>query len=569
MKRLYNILAVLVLPALFLAQACQKDETPPQLPKVITAAAANLTEISFQCGGDIKLEGSNAVTERGICWGLEPNPTIDGSKLAAGQGAGEFSLSIADLKSGTVYFFRAYATSASGTAYGDQRSVTTLGQLAYTLPMVERFTSNQFLPPFWSSIDHDGDGEDWYAYTSRFRGAISDSYNGDALTPYNFLISPKIALSGSQIKLEWNVGATSLGYPEEQYKVLISDTPFTAANCASVGTLLFEETLGDDAGRTLLPRSVSLDAYTGKDVYIAWVHYNCSDQDGLVLTDIRVGSAAQPAVVTAPSVGGLTAANISPESVDVSTVISLDGGVTVVRRGFCYAEGALPTIADAFVDIAVTAASAATPFNATLALEPGKSYSVRAYAVNAAGTSYSSEVQVVTPATVKTVLLSENFATDAAFAPGTAWTFIDKDEDGRGWVRYADDEDQCARSYSYQSSTVLFPENYMVTPAIALPDDAKIVELSFTVAASSGSYYEESYEVLLSTVPVTADNCREATVIKPLETLDEENGGWSFTGRKVDLTAFKGQTVYILFVHKECSDLVSFLMDDIEVASYK
>ena len=563
------MLAALVLPALFLVQACQKDESLPQLPKLITAAAGSVTETSFQTGGDIKLEGDHAVTERGLCWGTEPNPTIEGNKLAAGQGVGEFSLSIADLKSGTVYFFRAYATSASGTAYGDQRSVTTLGQLAYTLPVVERFMGNQFLPPFWTSIDFDGDGEDWYAYTSRFRGAISDSYNGDPLTPYNFLVSPKIALSGSQIKLEWNVGATSLGYPEEQYKVLISETPFTSTTCATVGTLLFEETLGDDAGRTLLPRSVSLDAYTGKDVYIAWVHYNCSDQDGLVLTDIRVGSAAQPAVVMPASVGGLAAANIGPESADVSAVISLDGGVTVVRRGFCYAEGALPTVNDDFVDIAVTAATAATPFAATLALEPGKNYTIRAYAVNAAGISYSSEVQVVTPATVKTVLLWEDFVTNAAFAEGTAWTFIDKDEDGRGWVRYADDEDQCARSYSYQSGEVLFPENYMVTPAIALPGDAKIVELSFTVAASSGSYYEESYEVLLSTEPITAENCRQATVIKPLETLDEENGGWSFTGRKVDLTAFKGQTVYILFVHKECSDLVSFLLDDIEVASYK
>ena len=57
----------------------------------------------------------------------------------------------------------------------------------------------------------------------------------------------------------------------EHYKVVISETPFTEENCQTNGTVLFEESLSAEAYRTLLYRSVGLDSYKDKDVYIAWV----------------------------------------------------------------------------------------------------------------------------------------------------------------------------------------------------------------------------------------------------------------------------------------------------------
>ena len=544
--------------------ACSKDEVPPVMAEIITSAAYNITENSFSIGGTVVTNGDAAISGRGICWGTDPNPGIDGNKLEADNSSGEFSLTVTGLKSGTTYYFRTYVTTALGTEYGDQRNVVTLGQLSYTLPFVERF-SGAFLPAFWSTIDHDGDEEDWYAYTSRFRGAISDSWSGGALTPYNFLITPKIAMRGSQINLSWNVGATHNSDYAEHYKVVVSEQPFTADNCTTVGTVVFEETLTAASARTLLLRSVSLASYSGKDVYVAWVHFDCSNEDGLVVTDVLIESLEQPVATVAPTFGALTIDDVTPVSANVRATISNDGGLSVIRRGFCYSKVSPATLDDIVVEVAVTSATAAA-FSADLNMDRDETYFVKAFAVNAEGISYSSEVSVTTPLNDKTVLFFEDFASGIS---DFGWTFIDKDDDGKGWTYHADDEDQCARSRSYESGSALTPENYMVMPPIDLPADAMSLELSFLVAATASSDFAESYAVLLSLQPVTEANCRSAAVIKPLETLTADNRSWRFTDRTVDITAYKGETVYIIFVHKDCTDMASLLIDDIEVSSFK
>ena len=550
-------------------QGCGKDETLPLFPSVTTAVISDVTEVSATTGGKIELSGNSAVTESGICWNTAPNPTVEHNKVTAGQGSGTFTVSITGLKSGTTYFVRAYAVCTDGTSYGDQRSFTTDGQMSLTLPFVERFREMQFPPQYWQVIDYDGDGQEWYHYTSDFMGAGSASYSGRALDPYNFLISPKITILGANPKLEWNVGAFSANYPQDHYKVVVSTTKFTAGNCTSIGDVVFEETLTRAEGWTLKPRSVNLNAYAGKDVYIAWVHYDCSDEYGMVVTDVRIGSAEQPVVVHPPVLGNLSVGAVLPASATVTAIIAGDGGLSVVSRGFCYSTHPNPAITDDTVEVDFTASTVFTSFSEDLDLDAGQTYYVRAFAQNAVGVAYSNEQTIETPATVKTVLFFEDFATDPFDASGSLWVLIDKDGDGYNWTHFADDEDQCARSRSYYSGDALTPENYMVLPSVPIPADAELAELTFKVAASDGSDYEESYEVLLSFEPVTIDNCRDAQVIKPLETLPWENRGWRFTGRKVDLSPYIGQTIYILFVHKECSDQASFLLDDIEIASFK
>jgi len=549
-------------------QSCKKEETPPQLPSIITAVISDITEVSAITGGKIEYAGSSAVSESGICWGNVPNPTIEHNKIPAGQGSGTFTVTISGLKSGTTYFVRAYVITKDGTTYGDQRSFTTEGQLSLTLPFVERFYGAQFPPQYWYTIDHDGDDEDWYVYASPFIAANSDSYSGDALDPYNFLVSPKITISGANPKLEWNIGSYHATYCEEHYKVVISTTKFTDENCESVGDVVFEETLTRAEGATLKNRSIPLNAYAGKDVYIAWVHYDCSDEYSIMLTDIRIGSDEQPVPVSVPVLGTLSADDLLPGSATVTASITQDGGVTVVGRGFCYSLSPHPTVEDATAAASVTSATVLTSFSAVLRLESNQTYYVRAYAQNAVGVAYSSEQTITTPATIKTTLFFEDFENDPFDNP--EWVLIDYDGDGYNWVHFNDGEDMCARSRSWQSGVgALTPENYMVLPPVTIPADADLAELNFKVAASNSSDYEESYEVLLSLAPVTIDNCRDAQVIKPLETLSSADRGWNFTPRKVDLSAFIGETVYIIFVHKECSDQESFLVTDIEIASFK
>jgi len=564
MKKIFTIAALFSM----LFCGCKKEETLPQLPSVVTAVVSNITEESAVTGGKIDYSGTSVVSESGICWSTVPNPTIEHAKIPAGQGSGAYTVTITGLTSGTTYFVRAYAISAAGTVYGDQRSFTTDGQLSLTLPFVERFQGTQFPPQFWYTIDHDGDDEDWYVYSSPFIAANSDSYSGDALDPYNFLVSPKISISGTNPILEWNIGSYHATYCAEHYKVIVSTSKFTDENCESVGDVVFEETLTRAEGATLKNRSVPMNAYIGKDVYIAWVHYDCSDEYSIMLTDIRIGSAEQPAPVSTPLIGALSTGDVSPGSATVTAIVVNEGGVSVVERGFCYGFSPNPTIADAIVEISVTSSTVFTSFSAELSLESDKTYYVRAYAQNAVGVAYSDEQTITTPATVKTTLFFEDFENDPFDNP--EWVLIDYDGDGHDWFYYNDGEDMCARSRSWDpNDDALTPENYMVLPPVTIPSDAQSAELGFKVAASNGTYHEESYEVLISLQPVTIDNCRDAQIIKSLETVPKENGGWNFGGRKVDISAFIGETVYIIFVHKDSCDEESILITDIEIASFK
>lgn len=100
--------------------------TLPILPVVTTTAITAITSYSASGGGNVTLEGGASVTERGICFGTAHNPTMADTKTSDGTGLGEFSSSLTNLKNGTTYYMRAFATNSAGTAYGPEVSFTTV-----------------------------------------------------------------------------------------------------------------------------------------------------------------------------------------------------------------------------------------------------------------------------------------------------------------------------------------------------------------------------------------------------------------------------------------------------------
>ena len=95
------------------------------IPSLTTADITEITGISATCGGNISDDGGLDIIARGVCWSTSPNPTITNSQTIDGIGLGSFSSSIADLSVSTTYYVRAYATTATSTAYGEQKSFTT------------------------------------------------------------------------------------------------------------------------------------------------------------------------------------------------------------------------------------------------------------------------------------------------------------------------------------------------------------------------------------------------------------------------------------------------------------
>lgn len=96
------------------------------VPTVVTMDIYDVTSTSAACGGTVVSDGGSTVTTRGACWSTLPNPTVADNRTNDGSGTGTYSSSLTGLGSGTIYYVRAYATSAEGTAYGIQKAFTTL-----------------------------------------------------------------------------------------------------------------------------------------------------------------------------------------------------------------------------------------------------------------------------------------------------------------------------------------------------------------------------------------------------------------------------------------------------------
>jgi hypothetical protein len=95
------------------------------IPIVTTTAITEISVGSAKSGGNITNDGGSSITARGVCWGLNPNPTIADSKTSDGNGNGSFTSSISQLSSSKKYYVRAYATNSVGTAYGEELNFTT------------------------------------------------------------------------------------------------------------------------------------------------------------------------------------------------------------------------------------------------------------------------------------------------------------------------------------------------------------------------------------------------------------------------------------------------------------
>ncbi len=99
--------------------------TPSGLPTVTTTTATNITTNSAVCGGDVTSDGGYSVIQRGVCYSTTPNPTTGGMHTTDGSGTGNFVSNLTGLTANTTYYYRAYATNATGTVYGEERTMTT------------------------------------------------------------------------------------------------------------------------------------------------------------------------------------------------------------------------------------------------------------------------------------------------------------------------------------------------------------------------------------------------------------------------------------------------------------
>jgi hypothetical protein len=163
----------------------------------------------------------------------------------------------------------------------------------------EDFTS----PQAWGLTSLDADTNGWLiasvssgALANQGAMAISESWQDDgstsgiALTPDNFIISPRIDLSGATgtVALSFYVGSpetTASGYYAEYLSVYVFDgvNGITSALTNPIHSQLLE------GGDQMYHFSYDISSFAGADsLFLAFRHHNCTDMNFIALDDISV-----------------------------------------------------------------------------------------------------------------------------------------------------------------------------------------------------------------------------------------------------------------------------------------
>ena len=115
--------------------------TPVTTPTVTTNQPKEIMHNSAILGGQIVDNGGLTITDCGVVYSTNPNPTTkEDSNVSSDSELGNFTCNLTDLQEGATYYVRAYAINAKGTSYGEEVSFTTKTK---TIPTVTTNTPSE------------------------------------------------------------------------------------------------------------------------------------------------------------------------------------------------------------------------------------------------------------------------------------------------------------------------------------------------------------------------------------------------------------------------------------------
>jgi hypothetical protein len=166
------------------------------LPVVSTGTpATNITNIGATIGGNVTAIKGSPVTVKGIVAGFSTNPTLATAvkTTADGSGIGSYTTELTGLDASKLYYVRAYATNAVGTAYGANVTFTTAAPTAPIIASTTAVTKSGASQTGGGTISSNGGaqisnyGIAW-STTNTFPATLtsSNSYSGNAGTVGSF-----------------------------------------------------------------------------------------------------------------------------------------------------------------------------------------------------------------------------------------------------------------------------------------------------------------------------------------------------------------------------------------------
>ncbi|MBO6024092.1 MAG: hypothetical protein J6P83_04480 [Bacteroidales bacterium] len=394
------------------------------MPVLTTSEVESVGTTTASCGGEVMDDGGAEVTERGVCWGKNHNPTANGSHASAGGGLGEFTCNMSNLSANTTYYVRAYAKNSKGIGYGGEKHFTTLDFDNPEVATAEVTDITQTSAKGGGEVTSDGGTtvtERGICWSTSHNPTVSGSHANSGTGIGNFTCN----ITGLNAHTKYYVRAYAknskgIAYGEEVNFTTSANKP--SVSTGSVTSITTASATGsgnvtNDGGSTVTERGLCWS--THHDPTISGTHVSAGEGTGeftATMTSLATNTTYYVRAYATNGVGtsygdevefvtlsisvpGVTTASVIRIGTTTATgggnVIS-NGGANVTERGICWSTSHNPTISGSHAN----SGTGTGEFTVDMAnLTPNTTYYVKAYAINSQGTAYGEEVDFKTSQT--------------------------------------------------------------------------------------------------------------------------------------------------------------------------
>lgn len=404
------------------------------LATVTTNEVTDVTQTSAICGGNASFGGGLAITDKGVCWSTNQNPTIADSHTVNGTGTGSFMAQMNGLTAGQTYFVRAYATNALGTAYGTQKTFTTTqappGIVLPTVTTSEVANITETTAICGGTVTGNGNGtvtERGVCWSTSPNPTLNDSHlsNGSGMGSYLATLTGLTAGQTYYVRA-YATNEAGTAYGEMKTFTTTGAPPAVEVPTVTTGAVTnitstqatFSGTVTDDGGADVDMRGFCYgtshnptwsDSFTfdgtgmgsftrtieqltpGTTYYVrAYARNSAGTAYGNEVSFTTLGGGGG---VTLPTVTTSDVTNITSSTATCGGNVTSDGGASVVARGVCWSLTHNPTLDNSHTTDGTGIGTFTSEISGMLS---EKVYYVRAYARNSEGTAYGNEVVFAT-----------------------------------------------------------------------------------------------------------------------------------------------------------------------------
>ena len=399
-----------------------------------TITSSNITYTSVTVKSSVTSEPGAPVTEWGIVYGTNPNPTITDTKITATTaGSVPLNTKISGLNNLKTYYFRAYAINRRGESYGKQKTITLLQNTAPQLDGISFINISYESASVKSNILTDGNCpiiEAGSVYSTNPGPTINDNkltcnYQADLAGVYALQTYMNNLTNGATYYVRpFARNSMGLTYGPEKiltllpYRLPVLDTlsviSVEAARVCLRCTLKDEG--GDDVtikrgfvwGLNINP-TINDNIWTDQSRYslnTIFTNYNtgftpnqvyharayCQNRVGIVYSNDKV---FKTQILSTPKIDTLMVGSVTYTSAAAVSQITGTGGIDLIEGGFVMSTSPDPTVNDTKVNCTLSAPDYIMRFTFNSLLD-NQTYYLRAFARNAQGITYSNNAKFTT-----------------------------------------------------------------------------------------------------------------------------------------------------------------------------